>query len=308
MLVRGIALGVLSCFRVFAQNGHPIPTFDVASIKSVDPANIRPVMGPLRRGGPGTADPSRIIWNMQTLTELIATAWSVDWRQIAGPPWLAPQGGGGVYDLTATMPPTTSLQDFRLMLQNLLIDRFKIEFHHEMRLYPGYNLVVAKSGPKLKPAKDPNAPYAFEHPGKLDPDGFPLIPDGRGYDAARSGNLLFMRFQGLSIPEFIDSTFNYWVRQALDIGPVRIEDKTGLQGRFDFTLNFTADPPSNVTIGPAVQSRIQDSENPTPGGGAAIDGIFKAVEKQLGLQLVRKANGFALDTIIIDHCERRPVE
>jgi uncharacterized protein (TIGR03435 family) len=156
MIRKAGALGVVSCFALFTQNSPSSPTFDAASIKIVNRAHLRPVMGPRRRGGPGTSDPNRIIWNIQSLWELIAAAWEVDWEQIVGPAWLGPQGG--IYDLTATMPAGTKPETFRLMFQNLLIERFKIQLHHETRVFPGYELVVAKGGPKLKPAVDPDAP------------------------------------------------------------------------------------------------------------------------------------------------------
>ena len=39
------------------------------------------------------------------------------------------------------------------MLQMLLVDRFKLKTHWEARQGPTYNLVVAKRGPKMRPAK-----------------------------------------------------------------------------------------------------------------------------------------------------------
>ncbi len=38
------------------------------------------------------------------------------------------------------------------MLRKLLIDQFKLEIHMEQEETQGYALVVAKNGPKLKPA------------------------------------------------------------------------------------------------------------------------------------------------------------
>jgi uncharacterized protein (TIGR03435 family) len=43
----------------------------------------------------------------------------------------------------------------------------------------------------------------------------------------------------------------------------------------------------------------------TPSG---LPGIFKAVDQQLGLKLVKNAKGFPLDVVVIDHIEMRPVE
>ncbi len=54
------------------------------------------------------------------------------------------------YEITATMPPGTTKEQVRLMLRNLLVERFHLAVHHEARNFPGYELTVAKDGPKLK--------------------------------------------------------------------------------------------------------------------------------------------------------------
>ena len=41
-----------------------------------------------------------------------------------------------------------------LMWQTLLADRFKLKLHRETRELPIYDLIVAKSGPKLPAAKE----------------------------------------------------------------------------------------------------------------------------------------------------------
>jgi uncharacterized protein (TIGR03435 family) len=45
-------------------------------------------------------------------------------------------------------------REVRLMLQNLLADRFKLKLHEETKLIGGYALVVAKGGPKLRRLED----------------------------------------------------------------------------------------------------------------------------------------------------------
>ncbi len=81
-------------------------------------------------------------------------------------------------------------------------------------------------------------------------------------------------------------------------------DKTGLTGKYDFTLKF--DPRSfgaNVVVGPQMQSDRTTASDP----GSGLPDIFRAVERQLGLKLVR-AKGFPLDTIVIDQMEKVPTE
>jgi hypothetical protein len=54
------------------------------------------------------------------------------------------------------LPSAATPEQLSLMLQNLLADRFKLKFHRETREVPGYALVVAKNGPKLKENKNAN--------------------------------------------------------------------------------------------------------------------------------------------------------
>ena len=39
-------------------------------------------------------------------------------------------------DIDATMPPGTTKEQFQEMLQNLLVERFHLEFHRERRNFP----------------------------------------------------------------------------------------------------------------------------------------------------------------------------
>ena len=68
----------------------------------------------------------------------------------------------GVYDIEATAPaglipvglPSKDRDEkMRLMLQNLLEDRFKLKIRREAKEMPAYAVVVAKNGPELEKAK-----------------------------------------------------------------------------------------------------------------------------------------------------------
>ena len=100
-------------------------TFEVASVKPAGPF----VPGPQNdmRGGPGTEDPSRFTWPYTNLGGLLMQAYGVTVDQISGPAWLnSPAGGATMYAVDATIPPNTTKDQFRLMLQNLLAERFQI--------------------------------------------------------------------------------------------------------------------------------------------------------------------------------------
>jgi uncharacterized protein (TIGR03435 family) len=76
-------------------------------------------------------------------------------------------------------------------------------------------------------------------------------------------------------------------------------DKTGLTGRYDFTLEFTLDM-TGIAL-PAGFSTAADNNATDPGSD-----IVSAVEKQLGLKLT-PAKG-KLDVIVVDRAEKTPTE
>jgi uncharacterized protein (TIGR03435 family) len=120
-------------------------TFDAAAIKPCPrtPPNVIDSVPP---GGPGSSDPGRIHYTWMPLKRLIMNAYNVKDFQILGPDWL----GSTRFDIEATMPPTTTMEQFRIMLQNLLVERFKLAIHHDVKELPIYSLSVAKGGIKMK--------------------------------------------------------------------------------------------------------------------------------------------------------------
>jgi len=65
-----------------------------------------------------------------------------------GPSWIRTER----YDIDAKAENgSASAAELRLMLQNLLADRFSLKLHEESRQITGYALVVTRGGPKLKP-------------------------------------------------------------------------------------------------------------------------------------------------------------
>jgi uncharacterized protein (TIGR03435 family) len=80
-----------------------------------------------------------------------------------------------------------------------------------------------------------------------------------------------------------------------------VRDKTGLTGKYDFKLAFDQ-AAGGMTVGAGVLAEGGPSE-PEFGG---LPNISKAIEKRLGLKLV-KAPDIPMDTLVIDHAERIPV-
>jgi uncharacterized protein (TIGR03435 family) len=121
----------------------PQPSFDVASVK-------------INRGEPGGAGDEFPVngtwrWKHIGIPFLVAYAYGVSWNRVEGVPkeLRAPELG---FDIVAKMPLKTSRQDFRLMLQSLLADRFKAVIHTEIRDIPVNTIEIAKGGVKLRSA------------------------------------------------------------------------------------------------------------------------------------------------------------
>jgi uncharacterized protein (TIGR03435 family) len=135
--VRFLAVAVLaaSLFPADAQ-----VRFEVASVK------LAPAGGMTAISPPGAAKFSAM--NV-SLDVLIGMAYGIDSRRISGRPgWFDSQ----MYDVIAKPegPGGLSYEQMRPMLQQLLADRLKLAIHREKKPAPGYALVVAKGGPKLK--------------------------------------------------------------------------------------------------------------------------------------------------------------
>jgi uncharacterized protein (TIGR03435 family) len=161
------------------------------------------------------------------------------------------------------LPPDQAAEQRRLMMQAMLAERFKLQVHHETKEAPMFALVIAKGGFKLKDA-DPNNTYANGMKG----------PDGVG----RKGMMMMSsgKLTAQAIP--ISSLAANLMGQVHRV----VVDKTGLTGKYDFTLQWSPD-------------ELQG------GGQDAGPSIFTAVEEQLGLKL-EPIKG-PVDTIVVDHVE-----
>jgi uncharacterized protein (TIGR03435 family) len=79
-----------------------------------------------------------------------------------GPVWMNSKG----YDIDSTYPPDTNANSLRLMMQNLLAERFKLAVHHEQKPAPVYALVVGKKAPRLVKANDDAARDSCDRHGR----------------------------------------------------------------------------------------------------------------------------------------------
>ncbi len=102
------------------------------------------------------------------------------------------------------------------MLQQLLADRFKLSVHHETRDQPVYELIVAKNGPKVEPAKDDASTPSADDPAAGGPGGKPRMKMGS------EGGEQYMQFQ--------EGTMAYLAAVLESSVGRNVVDKTGLGG------------------------------------------------------------------------------
>ncbi len=213
--IRGARI-VLFAYAAVIGTAADNAKFDVASVKRAAPPPAGAGVRDGARGGPGTSDPSQITYISLRLKDLLLTAYGVKNYQISGPDWLDTER----YDIAAKIPPGTTKEQFALMLQNLLAERFKLTLHHTTKDLPLYELVVAKNGPKLKPWMDdpsspPPSPPAPGAPPPMGKDGSPRVQPGHFVTMAMSGRLHIVASK-LSVARLADMLANQLGRPVVD--------------------------------------------------------------------------------------------
>lgn len=262
-------------------------TFEAASVKPVP----LPYSGDMSlSGGPGTPDPGQITWHFIDLFRLIVRAYDVGDDQVLGPSWMA----GTDFSIVAKIPGNTSAVDFQTMLRNLLAERFHLKVHHENKEGPGYDLVVTEKGPKMKRAPD--------NEGRADV----RVSVGGGNSQVHSDNYMTMAelADWLGRGGMINlSQRDYGAAVgAIPVRP-RVVDRTGLSGKFDFTLDFAGGYSFDLRAQPKLVGSVGSTAT-DPAGGTTI---FSTLERQLGLRLA-KTKDVPLDVIVVDHVDKVPTE
>lgn len=295
----------LGCFAAAIALGQP-PTFEAASVKVVKLA-AHPVFG--NKGGPGTSDPGRIHLCCVGMFSLLMRAYDVELDQIIGPVWIMENMGPNLYQVDATMPPETTKARYQLMMQQLLQERFHLEIHREKRIFPGYELVVAEGGPKLKEARPepgPTVPDTTQLP-KRNAEGVFLLPPGPQMVTSLGWGVMVVQAQQKSIDDLV-KVMGRMINQSLGEDPndfaspkARVLDRTGFTGTYDFTLRFSCELCQFAAVNGAVVPPTPPPAD-SPGGEPSI---FAALRKQLGLKL-NKISDVSLDVIVVDHVEKIP--
>jgi uncharacterized protein (TIGR03435 family) len=200
------------------------------------------------------------------------------------------------YEIDAKVDGAASLDMMRgPMMQTLLEDRLKLKIHHETRgEIPVYALSVAKSGFKLH-ALEEGGCVAFDitKPDSQPAPGQKAVPpcdDVRVESkTGANGPNLSLIASGLSL-----ETLSNWLPPFTGLDRPLV-NKTGINGRFSFRLDFSADatPRGVVPPGGPLPPDASDPMGPS---------IFTAVQEQLGLKL--EPAKVPAEFLVIDHVER----
>jgi uncharacterized protein (TIGR03435 family) len=267
------------------QSRQVPPAFEVVSVRPEDPDGMAHMVKMSFSEDGYQAENA-------TVAMLIRDAYGIEDKQIVG----APDWARSVrFEIDARIDTASADQLGKMdaagrrlahqeMLQSLLTDRFMLTFHRESKELPIYTLVVAKNGSKLHEAK-PGDDYAN---GLRTVTGQPVVP-----------HMLYMRLgggriSGQGVP------LEYLVQQLSSQFGLPVQDKTGLTGSYDFTLEWTpeklrlplVDGPGNSTE----QNQLEAEPAPT---GASLS---TALEEQLGLRLeIQKG---PVEMLVIDRVER----
>jgi uncharacterized protein (TIGR03435 family) len=286
-----VALLALAGGCVYGQTADA-PSFEVASVK---PA-LAPAAGIMCSGGPGTSDPG--IWKCSfvPLGFLITQAYGFQPYQFSP----VDRCCQARFDITAKVPAGTTKEQFQLMLQNLLAERFKLTLHHEQKEMPVYELTVGKNGLKMKESA-PGAAPAAEDPWAapqytMGKDGYPVFPPGRGGLAGGNG---FYRWKGFNV-----TMGDLAKTLSFHLGPP-VVDATGLKGNYDIDMYWVKDI-KEISESLAARGLLSPEDVAAVAGADSGPSLQRAIQDQLGLKLESKRGPG--DIVVIDHVEKVPTE
>jgi len=232
------------------------PGYEVATIKSSKPDQMGKgfrVMG------------NRFSTINTTLADLITFAYDLQPKElVGGPSWM----NSDKFDVAVQpdLPGEPNKDQWRMIAQKLLADRFQLKVHTETRELPAYLLTVGKNGLKL-PKSDAAA------------GGGQRIMQGRPGD---------MNMQGVSMFDFTHMLTMVLYRPVVD--------QTGLTGLWNFNLKWTPDESQfgGMSPGKRIPPPSDDADAPPP--------LFTALQEQLGLKL--DSGKAQVPVLVLDHVEK----
>jgi uncharacterized protein (TIGR03435 family) len=290
-IVQGLViLGIGLPHAVSAQREiTPQPTFDVVSIRQyVVPATI-PGGPPAIRRLQCNYFQDRVHCEL-TVLELIREAFQLKKDQVKS---LSPIGDR-IFILNATMPPDTSKDMARIMLQHALADRFDLKTHYETQSVSVYAIVPGKKGITLQPADDATSRDKDKIPVGDTTRSAPIEPSGGSSSAetiplnqqkgARASSLFapgHVYSTGMSLDLLADNMSLSFDRPVINASGITEEYKFDISWSPDGNGEFSRKPLSDP-------------------------GFINALEAQGGIRLDRRI--IQMKMLVVDHVDADPTE
>jgi len=280
-----LVTAVLSCVVVARPRAQAPFTFEAASVK---PNQSRAC------DRDGTLAGARFVMTCSTLRELITFAYPredgrlrFDADLAGGPSWInvdrfdvaakIPAGAGLGIDAgntgagRVTSADLAAIERVRQMAQALLVDRFRLTVHNELRELAVYELRMNRADGRLgSQLKTVDVDCATQRGSSSAPcGGFRMLGPGHIVGHGVTTSLLV---------QFLEAPSGR-----------RVFDRTALHGTFDVELQYAPD-------------RVQLRRPETPAAEPPGVSVFTAVREQLGLKL--ESTKASVDVLVIDRAEK----
>jgi uncharacterized protein (TIGR03435 family) len=216
-------------------------SFDVAAIKLGNARDARSSGVHIQPGGLFKCENA-------TLKQLVSFAYDLkNYEILSGPAWI----DSAIFTIEARVSNLTPSDgnyqtQMKSRIQSLLEDRFHLSTHFETRQQPAYEFIIAKNGPKMRPAATSTKDSGL---------------------TARPGHLIA---KNVALSQLARSLSLQLGREVLD--------KTEMSGRYDFELVYAPEARDGI-FGELLPPEA------TAAADASAPSIFTALQEQLGLRL-----------------------
>ena len=271
----------------FGQSADTPPKFEIADVHVSAKTQNQFVRAPSAHGG-------RYELKLATMVDLIRFAYGFTPDKIlGGPSWLEMDR----YDVLAKLPPDSTPDTQKLMLQSLLADRFKLVVHPESKPLPAYFLVAGKK-PLLKEADGSGEtgckPQSSSAGAGGDGVGGMVVGMVRVATMGANGTpttftlgpggTITYQCRNMTIASFVENLRSMF---GVSLGTNPVTDETGLKGKWNFDVSW-----SMGLITPMMDN-----------AGDRVT-IFQAFEKQLGLKLEERP--VPTPVIVVESVNQKP--
>lgn len=229
-------------------------TCAAASAQSFAAVSIRPSAGQVQFEHDGITEvsPGSLRMRDVTVATCIKFAYPVLDSQISGPEWLQTEH----FDIVAKADQPAAPDQLKLMMRVLLADRFGLRFHSQNKELRSYVMTVAKGGHKLHES-------------------------AAGTQTFRENSAVGTIARAMTMKDLADFLS----------GPLQtpVVDNTGLAGKYDFALDFTAYLPEGERV-----MKVDFSN--------ATGIVISAMQGELGLHMESRKE--SVEVLVVDQVER----